>query len=337
MKKRIQLFEVLLAGVLMAFAWTLRGQFGPLQGGLIPGEIGVVILAFLMREEHWRESMGKALLLAPLGFALGGLISHGQVFEAVAHAAAFGVARDEFVQLFWIGLVWGGLGGTFLGFGFSEKPVNKTDLLILALVFFGAFFPLPKLAYFSIALIFIQIYNFAEKKSILLPILTLTGALSFGAAFLLAGILLSAGYQGLLGETWAWWTYSDLILGFTAGIFFWGMTAGLQQFRLRRFPAEAVIAWQQAGFSFWLIFITGANALDSSVHWLRVKHSGLEIYFGIQIFILAVAVWLALSKNAADYFNPKLKRTLRNTVIFTFSVWTFQAVLKWSVVFGSWK
>lgn len=340
MKKRTHFFEIIQAGVLMAFAWSLRGQFGPLCGALIPGAASVVILSFLMREEHWRESMGKALLLAPIGFALGGQIGYSELFEAAAHAAAFGVAKDEFARLFELGLIWGGLGGTFLGFGFSEKNLKAADAVFLAAVVFGGvivwFFhsAVLMLSYLSAALLAAQVYNFIQKKSVLLFILFLTGALAFGAAFLLAAILLSAGYQGYLG-TWAWWIYSDQILGFTAGVFFWGMAAGLQQFKLRRFPAESLTVWQQAGFSFWLVFITGINALDVIIYWLKVKSSQnlVSPMIALAVFFTA-AVWMVLSKTDADYFNPKLRRTLRNAVLFSFAVWSLEAILKQAVIFN---
>lgn len=341
MKKRFHFFEIIQAGVLMAFAWSLRVQFGPLCGGLIPGAAAAVILSFLMREEHWRESMGKALLLAPIGFALGGLIGYGGLFEAVAHTAAFGVSKDEFAKLFEVGLIWGGLGGTFLGFGFSEKPLKAADAAFLAVGGFAGivlhfFFPqVPVLSYFSAMIVAAQVYNFFQKKSVLLFILFLTGALAFGAAFLLASILLSAGYQGYLGQTPAWWIHTDPILGFTAGVFLWGMAAGLQQFKLRRFPAESLTVWQQAGFSFWLVFITGMNALDTAVYWLKVKTSqNLVVPFtALSVFFLA-AVWMVLSKTDVDYFNPKLRRTLRNAVLFSFAVWSLESFLKQAVVFN---
>lgn len=341
MKKRTHFFEIIQAGVLMAFAWSLRGQFGPLCGGLIPGIVSVVILSFLMREEHWRESMGKALLLAPIGFALGGQIGYSELFASAAHSAAFGAAKDEFAKLFEVGLIWGGLGGTFLGFGFSEKPLKRADAVILGAAFLGAVFffifwpEVSIVPYFSAVLLITQIYNFIYKKSVLLFILFFTGALAFGAAFLLAAILLSAGYQGYLGQSWAWWTYSDPILGFTAGVFFWGMAAGLQQLKLRRFPAESLTVWQQAGFSFWLIFITGVIALDCIFYWLKVKNfQGLMAPLVVLAVFFTAAAWMVLSKSTVDYFNPKLRRTLRNAVLFSFAVWSLEAILKQAVVFN---
>lgn len=341
-KKTKPIFKVILAGVLMAFAWSLRGQFGHLHGALIPGTASVLILSFLMTEEHWRESTGKALLLAPIGFAVGGHISYGKLFEAVAHAAAFGVVKDEFTQLFWVGVVWGGIGGTFLGFGFSEKKLTGYDALAMAIFILTGILvlevlrlPISNLVYFSAGLFLLQIYNLFYKKSILLPVLFLTGSLAFGAAFLLAGILLSAGYQGYLGQAWAWWIYRDQILGFTAGVFFWGIAAGLQQFKLRRFPAESMVIWQQIGFSFWLIFITGVNTLDVAMYWLRVKTSqNLSWCFAALAFLLILCVWSVLSASSMDYFNPKIRRTLRNAVLLSYGIWSFEAIFKQAVAFN---
>src|SRR6185295_7883744 len=95
------------------------------------------------------------------------------------------------------------------------------------------------------------------------------------------------------------------------------------------------VFWQQLGFSFWLIFITGVNTLDVAIYWFKAKHSQdfLWALIGRGIF-LTVAIFFILSKSSADYFNPKVRRTLRNAILLSFCIWSLEAVLKQAVAFN---
>lgn len=335
-------FEMCLAGVWMALAWSLRGQFGHLHGALIPGACLALALSFLMKEEHWRESIGLALILGSAGFAAGGHIGYGVFFDAVAHASAFGQVKKEFWQLLGIGMVWGGLGATFLGFAFSEKKSDKLDYAVLGTVAWFWFALLGLLNFdswdvliYAIGLAVIHAYNFFYKKSSIVWMLALAGCIAWGAAFLFSAILLCAGYLGSFGQGWEWWVLRDQIIGFTAGALFWLMVSGLQTFRFRRQSVDMFLTEQRAGFFVLVLFIPLANAWDVIAYWLSVRS-----FDSMWPFIAACGVFLflgaciILSKQDMDFLHPKLRRTLTSSVRFFLVCLILFAISKQHLVLG---
>lgn len=328
MKSKRLIFEACLAGMGIALAWSLRGQFGHLKGAMIPGACFALMPAFLMKDENWRESAGQALILGSAGFAVGGHIGYGALFDAVAHASAFGEVKKEFWQLLGIGLIWGALGGTFLGFAFSEKHLGRLDLQVLVSVLFAWLFLLGllnleqwDLLFFTAGLLVLHAYNFFHKKSSIVWMLGLAGALALAAGFLFSAILLTAGYAGYLGRGPAWWVLRDQTLGFTAGSLFWIMISGLRDFRFRRRSAVNIMIVQRAGFLVWLSVIPLINTWNVVTHWLISRPlEQIWPYAALCGAFLLAGGCIVLAKPDLDFLNPKLRRTLAGSSLF-FSVY----------------
>ncbi len=330
------LFECFFAGILMALAWSLRGQFGHLKGAMIPGACLAILPAFCMREEHWRESFGRAVILTAAGFAAGGHLSYGAFFDTVVQASAFGQIKKELFDIFCVGLIWGASGATFWGFGFSEKSLNRLDVLMLATVILAwTVLPgLPGLGFLDMPLliagtVFLQAYNFVSRKSQIVWMAALTGALAWSMAFLFSGLVLSAGYQEYFGQGWAWWALRDQILGFTAGFLFWGMISSLQNFKFRRQPAEDILTPQRFGFFVLVLVIPLINAWNAVTYWLSFK--SLESMWqpvSMLCLLLFSGAGILLSRPDADFLHPKLRRTLALSARFFLIYLSLTAIAK---------
>ncbi len=327
----------------MALAWSLRGQFGHLKGALIPGVCMALVPAFCMKEEHWRESIGQALMLGALGFAAGGHISYGAFFDAVAHASAFGEVKKEFWHILGVGMVWGALGATFLGFAFSEKKLTRMDLsalgavVLMWLVFLGVLNQEKwDMILFPAGIFALHGYNYFHKKSSIIWIFTLLGTLAWGAAFLFSAILLSAGYQGYLGTGWTWWVLRDQILGFTAGFIFWGFASGLQDFRFRREPAEKILTVQRAGFLVWMVLVPLLNTNNVFRHWLITRpFSVLWPYIAsASVFLLVMGV-VVLLRPDTDFLVPKIRKNLSSSALWFTAYMIAIAIGKQWLVMGN--
>lgn len=322
----------------MALAWSLRGQFGHLKGALIPGAAAALIPLLTLRRK-WLAATGLALILSSVGFAVGGHLGFGKLFQYVEYAALSECWRT-WVKLGWIGGIWGGLGGTFLGFAFSEKIFSPKDfLLFLALFFIWSFFlgvfdwEFLDLPLFGAGWILLHAYNFWIKKSTTVTVLGIAGLIGTAAAFKVTALLLHFGRQGFLGP-YAWWDLRDQMIGFTVGA---SLYLGFRYLEKRQcWPSLAhdVVSFHKGGMIMLLLFIPGVNVASLLYYWMENGPLGMH-----QTWLIATAAAFLIGQGLMifsrwDHFSIHLEKTISNVMIFWIWFLSMLAIAKETFMLG---
>ena len=347
-----KIFNFLILGISMSLAWSLRGQFGGLNGAMIPGALAAAVIVLLLHDEKWNFAAGRTILLGALGFSLGGTMRYGHLMEIVTSSQTLLPTGMDLLHIFGIGAIWGGLGTTFLGFGLCEKPLHKKDFLFFMVLAIFGFVPRVILSmqtmsiyFYTAGLILLNAYNLMIKKSRVVFLFAMAGMWGFGLGFLFAVILLYLGSHGLLPGPYPWWTLADPITGFTGGCFLaailgrldyedfasrWSFSPGL---------ANPERIFQRTGFLVFLFFIPGVNALSAFEYWVRaqpffssqalfvIKMSSLVLFF-----LLAVR---AFKISGSPISSWAWERILRSATLFF--IWFLSAAaIARQVSVGGW-
>lgn len=98
---------------------------------MIPGALAAFICGGLIPDARWRKAFPQAVIFGGIGFLFGGNLSYGAIVNAVIAAKDLTQMIPQFVQIFFIGAIWGSLGMTFLGFGIAELEMQFRDLAVL--------------------------------------------------------------------------------------------------------------------------------------------------------------------------------------------------------------
>lgn len=320
----------------MSLAWSLRGQFGHLKGALIPGAFAALLVALSAPHEKWRKAFPFAVIVGSLGFCIGGHMSYGKLINEILAEPSFAVAAEGFWRIFLMGGIWGGLGASLLGLGFSEKRTKFKDVGYLVLLFLFWFVLLSKLHFKKYALIgfgTILSYNLCYKKSEVIRGYCIAGFLGFGAGFSLAVMLLWLGKHGFFGPAGTWWALRDQILGFIGGMSLYAVS---QNFYERRIVSavEPSPFLQRLGFLWLLIFIPAINIHNVLGRW---RHSGR---FAEEV-IFIVIILLGLFFSAVSWTVLKTKplhlagiSALRLTGVFMSWFLSFWAIVKEMAILG---
>lgn len=143
--------SLLLAGMSLATAWAIRGQFGHEQGAAWAGGFGALAIILLGKRPDWHHKALKATLAGAVGWGLGGMISYG-VVVGYGRGSDFGNVYYGLMMLFVIGSLFGFLGGGLFGLVLDEsdeKPVPwpslVTEMVAMAIVVY--FFVVEQLGY----------------------------------------------------------------------------------------------------------------------------------------------------------------------------------------------
>nr|MBI1231513.1 DUF3464 family protein [Cytophagales bacterium] len=118
------LFSMIIAGMSLATAWAIRGQFGHEQGAAWAGGIGSLSIILLAKRSEWYTKAVKAAFAGAVGWGLGGMMSYG---------AVVGYGRGvEFVNVYYgllmllvIGGLYGFIGGGMFGLVLADHKANK--------------------------------------------------------------------------------------------------------------------------------------------------------------------------------------------------------------------
>lgn len=301
----------------MSLAWALRGQFGHLKGALIPGALAASMVAILLDSKAWKKAVAPSLVLGSIGFSLGGHMSYGKLVEKIVLAQNFFIPFAPGSKIFLIGALWGGLGLTFLGFGFSERPFRGSDFILFSFLALFWFVPLGifnlerwDLFLYAFGFILLHAYNFWIKKSEIVFTFGLAGALAWGGAFLFAVLLLFLGEHHAVPKAWgwAWWSLRDQILGFAAGMGLGFAAKRLSSLSPARPRSEGL---QKIGFIFYLVFIPLVNTIGVIRYWKeRAGSPTAFLLYGLAICFFALLFFLLLTKGRALGSEVRLERTL---------------------------
>jgi hypothetical protein len=116
-------FAMLVAGMSLATAWAIRGQFGHEQGAAWAGGIGGMALVVISGRKDWFQKAFQLSLASALGWGVGGVISYGMVV-GYGRGTDFGNAYYGLTMLFVIGGLFGLLGGGLFGLVLADSPAK---------------------------------------------------------------------------------------------------------------------------------------------------------------------------------------------------------------------
>lgn len=326
--------DYFLAIVLMSLAWPLRGQFGHVKGALIPGAVAAVIAALVGRGGSWKVLFPRAVILGAIGFSLGGQLSYGWLIERLLACRYASCLYMDLARLFVRGAIWGGMGMTFLGFAYSEKPFLRRDFFLLAGYLFFSYIFLDFLeqesfclAVFSAGLLIFHVYNLVYKHSRIVGVFGLSGMIGFGLGFAGAVFILYLGSKDFLKGPWEWWTLRDQILGCVGGIAIAWAVRNVSVRDIVPHNAALSLAETKAGFLTYAFLIPGLNTVYVIRHWI-LKHMAASWMLYVVATAFVFALFLAfLYFQAACEKNAPLEDLHSFLLVSTlFFVWFLSAL-----------
>lgn len=115
------LLSLLVAGMSLATAWAIRGQFGHEQGAAWAGGIGALGIVLAAKRGDWYQKAFQLALASAAGWGIGGMISYGLVV-GYGRGTDFANVYYGLLMLFVIGGLFGLLGGGLFGLVLADKP-----------------------------------------------------------------------------------------------------------------------------------------------------------------------------------------------------------------------
>lgn len=116
--------NVLIVGMTLGTAWAIRGQFGHEQGAAWAGGIGALALVIVSQRKDWYAKMLTIAFTATASWGASGMISYGQVV-GYGRSDNFPNAFYGLLMLFFIGCLYGLLGGGMVGLSLQSSKENK--------------------------------------------------------------------------------------------------------------------------------------------------------------------------------------------------------------------
>jgi hypothetical protein len=335
------LLKIFFSGIFMSFAWPLRGQFGHMEGALIPGAIAAASISILIPQEAWRKSFAQAVILGALGFSIGGDFGYGKLINTILAAPDLWAMKRELAEIFLIGAIWGGIGMTMLGFAFSEKLLDIKDRILFGALgtvwwILSSFLKLDayNLLIYGGGLLILHFHNILIKKSGMPAIFGALGILGFGGGFLLSVIILYYGNHGKIPGNW--WSLRDQIWGLCGGFSVLIAARICVQKNLQPNPISAVSV-ERYGFVIYAVLIPAIETYNVFQKWF-FAHPPVNPFLWPAIFMGAcgltlTGILIVLLGEDQNIFEEGLNQTLFRTSVFFMIYLSAQAILK-SIVYS---
>lgn len=136
MKIKPQRIGILLVAISFGTAWAVRGQFGHEQGAAWAGGIGGIALILVANRKDWLKKILTTSLASAFGWGAAGIISYGAIAGGYAQSDNFINTYYGLQMLFFIGGLYGIIGGGLVGLSLESTESNnvKWSLLISEMV-----------------------------------------------------------------------------------------------------------------------------------------------------------------------------------------------------------
>lgn len=123
---------MLIVGLSFGTAWAIRGQFGHEQGAAWAGAIGGLALVLVSNRPDWYRNMLMITFSSAIGWGSGAIISYGAIAGQYAQSDNFTNTYYGLMMLFFIGALYGLVGGGLVGLSLdsnNQKRVNWARLI----------------------------------------------------------------------------------------------------------------------------------------------------------------------------------------------------------------
>ena len=136
------IISIILAGMALATAWAIRGQFGHEQGAAWAGGIGCLSILLLAKKENWYNKAIKAAFAGAVGWGFGGMMSYG-ILVGYGRGVDFINVYYGLASLLVVGGLYGLIGGGLFGLVLADHPEKKikwhqvvTEMTVGGIVFY---------------------------------------------------------------------------------------------------------------------------------------------------------------------------------------------------------
>jgi len=127
MNLKSQWISILIVGLSFGTAWAIRGQFGHEQGAAWAGAIGGLSLILASRRSDWYRNMLMITLSSAVGWGFAGIISYGAIAGRYAQSDNFINTYYGLIMLFFIGALYGLVGGGLVGLSLGASKLNRVN------------------------------------------------------------------------------------------------------------------------------------------------------------------------------------------------------------------
>ena len=118
------IISIIIAGMALATAWAIRGQFGHEQGAAWAGGIGCLSILLLAKKENWYDKAIKAAFAGAVGWGFGGMMSYG-ILVGYGRGEDFINVYYGLASLLVVGGLYGLIGGGLFGLVLADHPEKK--------------------------------------------------------------------------------------------------------------------------------------------------------------------------------------------------------------------
>lgn len=136
------IISIIIAGMSLATAWAIRGQFGHEQGAAWAGGIGCLSILLLAKKENWYNKAIKAAFAGAVGWGFGGMMSYG-ILVGYGRGVDFINVYYGLASLVVVGGLYGLIGGGLFGLVLADHPEKKikwhqvvTEMTVGGIVFY---------------------------------------------------------------------------------------------------------------------------------------------------------------------------------------------------------
>jgi hypothetical protein len=230
------LYSLIIAGMALATAWAIRGQFGHEQGAAWAGGIGGLAIVLLSKRKDWYQKAFQIALASAVGWGITGMISYG-VVVGYGRGTDFGNVYYGLLMLFIIGSLFGLLGGGLFGLMLADRPDKRVQwhLLIVEMVIGGMLFyqllietlgwlmtpPRQESWAFCVGMVVAMYWHMIRNQQFSALRVSIFAGAGGGFGFALGNFLHVMG--GVSGIKFNFWNVMEYSIGFFGGI---GMAYG---------------------------------------------------------------------------------------------------------------
>lgn len=272
------LHAVLLLALAGGLGWGVRGSYGHEKGASLPGAMVALALCFVSGRADWQEAGPFIAAVTAAGIAFGGCMSYGKI-TGYARSVSCPNAAYGLACLFFIGGLWGGVGGCALGLalgGWSPPALLAVAVGVALTQQIGYFLLIEKTGLRMTpprsddwarsfgALLFLTVICLVARDRAGLVGLSF-GFLGWGFGFLLGMFFQLLGARS--GIRTNWWRVMEITMGATGGAFLALGVLPLARESPELPPIPA--AWRVAGAYALLWLIPVFHLRHNVAHWKR--------------------------------------------------------------------